>query len=84
MTIIVTDENRAMWETRLTEAEAALHKVQIGGGVASLTYDGESVSYTRANLASLKAYVRELQTALGKMTMSRPRARGFSFGRGYY
>ena len=84
MTIIVTDENRATWEARLTEAETALHKVMVGTGVASLAYDGETVTYTRANVARLQAYVNELQTALGKTTRSRPRARTFTFGRSCY
>ena len=77
MTIIVTDENRATWEARLTEAETALHQVMVGTGVASLSYDGETVTYTRSSAAQLRAYVNELQKALGKITQSRPRGRTF-------
>lgn len=75
MQIIVTDENRAQVQQWLAEAEAAYHKLMVGKATVSLSYDGESGSYTRASLAHLKKHISDLRAALGVSTRpARPRA----------
>jgi hypothetical protein len=63
----LTPEQRETLETRLTEAEDALHKLSIGG-MASVYVDqnGERVEFNRASRANLRAYVMELKAALGQ------------------
>jgi len=57
--------------TRLAEAEAALHSVQIGRNVRMLGHDGKTVTYNSTNIADLKKYILELKTALGTATKRR-------------
>ncbi len=50
---------------RLLEAKAALHAIQIGQGVTSVTdQNGEQVRYTTANVTRLKAYIAELEAEI--------------------
>lgn len=58
-------EEIAKLTARLTEAESALHKVMIGGGTASIAYDGESVTYTQTDEGKLRRYIAELRAQLG-------------------
>lgn len=58
--------NDAILAARLAEAEEALHKLQIGGGVQSLSVDGRSVDYTPAKIADLQAYILDLRVRLGR------------------
>lgn len=52
--------------TLLAEAKAALHKLQTGKSVASVTDNsGRAVTYTQANIEKLQAYVRELEGECG-------------------
>lgn len=47
---------------RLVEAQAALHAIQIGQGIQSVTdQNGESVRYTTANVTRLMAYIEQLK-----------------------
>lgn len=47
---------------RLREAQAALHNLLIGGGIQRVQdSNGESVSYTTANVTRLRAYIAELK-----------------------
>lgn len=69
----------ATLQARLTEAEEALHRLQIGEQTASVGYDGKSVSYTQANIGALRAYIRELEAALGLKPAARSRAIGVRF-----
>lgn len=47
---------------RLTEAEAALHKLLIGQSVATLRdQNGEMVTYQQASISKLRAYISDLQ-----------------------
>ena len=58
----------ATLQTRLTEAQDALHAIGTGQQIASVRLpSGLAVSYhnTAASLSSLKAYIRDLQIALG-------------------
>ncbi|WP_028302627.1 phage head-tail joining protein [Oceanospirillum beijerinckii] len=51
-------------QAQLDEARAALHALSIGKGVASIQKDGRKVDYTPANVGSLRAYIRELESVL--------------------
>ena len=77
--MLSTDE-RLMLETRLGEAKLALHRLEIGQNAVTLSYDGESVTYSGGDRASLRSYIRDLETKLGLRRSSRPRGRGVSFG----
>ena len=84
MDIIVTDDNRAMWQSRLDEAEGALHKLLVGQSATAIGYDGESVSYKPANIHQLQAYIARMRAALGLTTRgARPAARKVLFGGGF-
>ncbi|MEO1989639.1 gpW family head-tail joining protein [Martelella sp.] len=76
----LTTEERLALETRLGEAKQALHQLEIGRSIATITYDGETQSYSAAERGSLRAYIRQLETELGIRTASRPRGRGVIFG----
>lgn len=66
---MLSDEDRILYTQRLKEAEAALHKVSLGGGVRTFVdQNGERVEYTAANRAGLRAYILELKLALGLPT----------------
>ncbi|TCT28835.1 gpW family head-tail joining protein [Martelella mediterranea] len=75
----LTDE-RLTLETRLGEAKLALHKLETGQSAVTLSYDGESITYSGADRASLRAYIRSLETQLGLRRSGRPRGRGVIFG----
>ncbi len=51
--------------TRLDEAETALHALMMGRREISVAYEGKSVTYTRANMADLRAYIAELEGRIG-------------------
>ncbi|QKV20614.1 phage tail protein [Oricola thermophila] len=68
-----------MWMQRLAEAETALHKLNTGAAVQSLSYDGESVTFTPTSLGKLRNWIGELRVALGLQSISRPRSRRVSF-----
>lgn len=63
-------------QQRLTAAQQAIHDLTVGGKpeTAALTQgDGSrSVTYTKANLAGLEAYVSRLAIALGLVPRRRP------------
>jgi len=56
----------AILQTRLDEAEAAMHKLQTGALQASVDYDGRKVAYSAANIDALRGYIAGLKRALGK------------------
>lgn len=60
---------QATLQANLAAAQSALQQLVTGGKVASVTYSqGEgtrTVSYTRAQLGDLQAYIEGLQTQLG-------------------
>jgi hypothetical protein len=78
--IALTPEQRLIAERQLSEAQAALHRIEIGGQTASVAYDGESVSYSAANVGSLRQYIRSLEAKLGLRASARARSRGVRFG----
>ncbi len=55
----------AILQSRLAEAEAALHALSIGKRTASVSYDGKSVAYTQTNIGQLRAYISDLKRQLG-------------------
>jgi len=66
-------EERKVIEARLLEAETALHQLQIGKSVVSLSRgdsagNSRSYQYSQANIVQLKAYIVELKGSLGMST----------------
>ncbi|WP_180899206.1 gpW family head-tail joining protein [Martelella soudanensis] len=70
-------------QERLRDAQLALHKLEIGQSVVTISYEGESVSYTAANRTSLQAYIRRLQAELGVAAQASPRIFNIQGRRGY-
>lgn len=69
----LTAEEIVTYTARLAEAEAALHKVLIGGHARVVVEsNGERVEFTAANADRLRAYIEELKIALGKRTITGP------------
>lgn len=52
-------------QARLEEAEAALHKLNMGQSVVSVSYEGHETQFNRTNVAQLERYVRKLKKGLG-------------------
>lgn len=49
-------------QTRLADAESALHNILIGKGVAEFRdFNGELVRYSKTETPALRAYIKELQ-----------------------
>ena len=64
-------------QERLTEAEAAYHKLQLGEGVAEVRdSNGESLRYTQANAARLRAYIADLKAQIAAETAGKSVQRG--------
>lgn len=69
----LTAEERAIFTTRLSEAENALHQLSLGSHARVVVdHNGERVEFTSPNAAKLRAYIEELKIALGKRTISGP------------
>lgn len=62
----------------LAEAETALHKLLVGEKVQTVSYNGQSVQYTQANLGDLRAYIQSLKAQLGQVSSARARPRGIA------
>lgn len=56
-----TPEQCAGYATKLTNAETALDKLITGGKVEVLRDGANSIQYTRADIAQLRAYIAMLQ-----------------------
>lgn len=49
-------------QSRLAEAETALHNALIGKGVSEVRdFNGEMVRYSRMDVSALRAYIKQLQ-----------------------
>lgn len=49
-------------QSKLAEAETALHSILIGKGVAQVRdFNGEMVAYSKADTSALRAYIKELR-----------------------
>lgn len=69
----LTAEERVVYETRLTEAENALHQIMMGQGArVYVDQNGERVEYFAANVGRLRQYIYELKVALGKIEPAGP------------
>lgn len=75
----LSPQQRAVIEKQLEEASAALHRLEIGDREASLSYDGEQVTYSAADRGSLRSYIRQLEAKLGQRRFARARSRGVVF-----
>lgn len=69
----LTAEERALLETRLTDAEAQLHLVLTGQSArVFVDQNGERIEYTAANADRLQAYIANLKLQLGKLKIAGP------------
>lgn len=50
-----------------TEAETALHELQMGQKVYEVWRDGRRVIYTQANVGSLEAYIAKLERQIAAL-----------------
>lgn len=66
-------------QDRLREAEGAYHALQTGQMAVSITKDGRTVQFSRANIHSLKAYIDELKSQLGMSNTRRRPPAGVRF-----
>ncbi len=55
----------ATLQARLAEAEDALHRLEMGESVVSVSTGDRSANYGRADAPRLRAYIHELKCALG-------------------
>ena len=69
----LTAEERALLETRLTDAEAQLHLVLTGQSArVFVDQNGERIEYTAANASRLLSYITTLKHQLGKLNIAGP------------
>jgi GMP synthase-like glutamine amidotransferase len=61
----VTDQERDALQARLTEAKNVLHQLRLGQKEVSITSGGKTVSYDKANIGDLRAYISEMERELG-------------------
>ena len=71
---MLTEEERAVLQNRLREAEQAWHELNLGQSARTFVdQNGERVEYTPANRLGLRAYILELRQQLGmKLNVSGP------------
>lgn len=78
----VTDAERTLYQTRLTEAKQAYHDLTVGGAIKVVVdQNGERVEYSVANASRLYAYIRALEDALSPTLAAyrQPKPIGFTF-----
>lgn len=69
----LTAEETALYTTYLSEAETALHKLMIGQSArVFVDQNGERVEFTAANAQRLRAYIHELKSKLGLLSVTGP------------
>lgn len=69
----MSPEERALAETRLTQAEQALHLLMCGQQArVFVDQNGERVEYAVSNAERLRAYIFELKVLLGKVRPQGP------------
>lgn len=68
----LTPEKRQQLLARLAEAERVEHQWALGQTTISMAYNGETMSFSQTNLATIREYIRSLKAQLG---MGAPRAR---------
>ncbi len=57
---------------KLTEAEAALHKLLTGSQAVQIGYGERRVQYTQANIAELRKYIATLKGVIDPTVSRRP------------
>ncbi len=68
----------ATLQTRLTEAETALHQLSTGTKAVSINTGTETVSYNQISMGKLRAYIADLEgkiISLGGTVVGKTRAR---------
>ena len=69
----LTDAERATYTRRLSEAEDALHRLNIGQAFVEIRdQNGEIAKYTPANATRLRAYIYEMKVKLGLAAVAGP------------
>lgn len=69
----LTEEERAIYEERLVDAESALHRLMTGQAARVVVdQNTERVEFAVANADRLRAYIWELKLKLGKVRASGP------------
>ncbi len=64
--VVLTSTERALYTTRLAEAQAAYHTIVMGGGVkVFVDQNGERIEYNQGSIRGLTAYIAELKRLLG-------------------
>lgn len=76
----LSPEQRAELEAQLKKAKAALFRLETGAMTASITCEGESLTYRATNIGALRNFIRELEAKLGLRKSARARSRGVIFG----
>lgn len=65
----LTAAERVTYQTRLSEAETAMHQLQLGQQArVFVDQNGERVEFNLNSVASLRAYIMELRIGLGLPT----------------
>lgn len=72
--------DRAVLQMRLDEAETALHQLITGRATVSLSYQGESATFSIADEGRLRRYIADLKSQLGLTVRPRTPARRVIFG----
>jgi gpW len=55
-------------QTRLSEAQTALHNALIGKGVTEVRdFNGESIRYSKIDTSALRGYIKELEDKISSM-----------------
>lgn len=75
----LTPEQRQTLMQRLSEAETVEHEWALGRTAGSLSYNGETMTFSQTNLATIRQYIRSLKSQLG-MGAARARSRRVVFG----
>lgn len=63
----------ATLQLRYAEADLAYHRIMTNQSVVSLSYDGKSATYSRANIGELKAYMADLKSQIAALSGVRVR-----------
>ncbi|WP_449246559.1 gpW family head-tail joining protein [Desulfarculus baarsii] len=63
----------ATLKARLAEAETALHQLNMGLGLVSVTYGDQRVDYNRGGVGALRLYISELQAEIARLEGRRGR-----------
>lgn len=65
----------ATLQSRLAEAETALHELLTGRRTVSVDYDGRKVQFTMTKVDDLRSYIADLKTQIAALDPAAPRSR---------